>query len=123
MELSEILTAKWITIFISECITVYLWSQIYKSTDPVWYKILLAIITIIPVVGVFMYFFAQGMPSKTPEHLRATMNHYGNGGRFIGGGSQRYNYDPVDQTPTEDNIQNIIKPKKKKNKRKNNKRR
>jgi len=97
MELSEILTTKWIIIFISECITVYLWTHIYKSTDPTWYKILLALIIIIPVVGIFIYFFAQGMPSKSPQHLRATMNHYGNGGRFIGGGSKRFNYDPVEQ--------------------------
>ena len=102
MELSAFLTTKWIVIGISECIALYLWTRIYKSNDPTWYKALLYLITLIPVFGIFTYLFAQGMPTKAPQHLRATMNHYGRGGRFIGNGSQRFNYDPVEQEGAED---------------------
>ena len=102
MELSELLTTKWVVIGISECIALYLWTRIYKSSDPSWYKVLLYLITIIPIFGILAYIFVQGMPSKAPQHLRATMNHYGQGGRFIGNGSRRFNYDPVEQEGAED---------------------
>ena len=121
MEFSELLTTKWIIILVSECVTVYLWTHIHKSTDPTWYKVLLALITIIPVVGVFIYLFAQGMPSKSPQHLRATMNHYGNGGRFTGGDSQRFNYDPVEQINNTE-VKKSNKGRKKKNQKRKSRR-
>ncbi len=119
MEFSELLTTKWIVMGISECIALYLWTHIYKSCDPSWYKALLYLITIVPIFGIFAYLFAQGMPTKAPLHLRATMNHYGKGGRFINNGSQRFNYTPVEQGGAEDWNPTVadIKTQSKRNKR------
>lgn len=69
------------------------WS-LWKSKEPVWFKIVGTLTAAIPFFGPFLYAFVQ-MPPKIPVHLRATMNHPGRGGRFIGGGSKRFNYDPV----------------------------
>src|SRR5512139_2230020 len=73
------------------------WS-LWKSKESVWFKIVGTLTAAIPLFGPLLYAFVQ-MPPKIPVHLRATMNHRGRGGRFIGGGSKQFNYDSVfDQT-------------------------
>ena len=72
---------------------VLVWA-LWKSGEPLWFKIVGTLVAAIPFFGPFLYSFVR-MPPKAPVHLRATMNHYGKGGRFIGFGSNRFNYDPV----------------------------
>ena len=72
--------------------------SLWKSEESFWFKIVGSIAAALPVFGPFLYHFIK-MPPRLPTHLRATMNHHGRGGRFIGFGSERFNYDPVvDQT-------------------------
>lgn len=75
---------------VSAVLVWFLW----KSQEPLWFKIVGTLMAAIPFFGPFLYSFVR-MPPRAPAHLRATMNHHGRGGRFIGFGSNRFNYDPV----------------------------
>jgi len=76
------------------------WS-LWKSKEPPWFKIVGTLTAAIPFFGPFLYAFVQ-MPPNIPVNLRATMNHRGRGGRFIGFGSKQFNYDPIfDQAESE----------------------
>jgi hypothetical protein len=67
---------------------------LWKSQEPLWFKLLGTLVAAIPFFGPFLFAFFS-MPSRLPIHLRQTMNHHGTGGRFLGLGSDRFNYDPV----------------------------
>jgi hypothetical protein len=72
---------------------VLVWA-LWKSQEPLWFKFLGTLIAAIPFFGPFLFSFFS-MPTRLPVHLRQTMNHHGTGGRFLGLGSERFNYDPV----------------------------
>lgn len=72
---------------------VLVWS-LWKSREPLWFKLLGTLAAAIPFFGPFLFSFFS-MPSRLPHHLRQTMNHHGTGGRSLGFGSDRFNYDPV----------------------------
>jgi len=73
-------------------ISVYLALSLWRSVEPRWFKVVASLALAIPVFGPFLYFFLK-MPPKLPMDLRATMNHYGQGGRFSGFGGKRLNFD------------------------------
>jgi hypothetical protein len=75
--------------------TVLVWARLAKQDVSGTEKVLTGLLAIIPIIGPLMGLFTTSAPPPAPENLRATMNHYGNGGRFIGGGSRQFNYDPV----------------------------
>ena len=55
---------------ISEAVTAAIWWRIFHSAEPRWWKISLALVTAIPVLGPLMYPFLD-MPPPLPPHLRA----------------------------------------------------
>lgn len=84
----------WILIGLCWAISVWLALSLWKSKEPVWFKIVGTLVALIPIFGPPLYYFLE-MPPRHPSKLRATMNHSGTGGRFIGFGSGRFNFDPV----------------------------
>ena len=96
MEISEYMTVKWIVLFLSAIATVFAWAKIIKSNEHWILKTIQFLIAMFPVLGPILYFTMFNPPKKQPVHMRATLNHYGTGGRFSGGGTRRFNYDPID---------------------------
>ena len=80
-----VMVASWV-------ISAFLAWSLWKSEEPRWFKAIASVALAIPVFGPFLYFFLE-MPPKAPMQLRATMNHYGQGGRFIGFGSKQFDFD------------------------------
>ena len=84
---------------LSAAATVFVWRRIWHAQWPLAAKITVGLLAAFPVLGPLMGLFVTSAPEPAPEHLRATMNHYGRGGRFIGFGSGRFNHNPA-QTGT-----------------------
>ncbi len=96
MDISEYITVKSLVLLASAVATIFAWIKIFRSKEHWILKITQFLIAIFPVFGPFCYFFLFNPPEKQPVHMRATLNHYGTGGRFSGGGTRRFNYDPTD---------------------------
>ena len=48
----------------SLCGTVFAWYTMRESQDPRWFKVLLAVIVAVPVLGPIMWLFTASMPSE-----------------------------------------------------------
>lgn len=75
--------------------TLFLWRRLVTWEAPRFLKGVLAIVALFPVVGPILTLWVIAMPDRLPERLRATMNHYGQGGRFSGFGSRRFGPDDI----------------------------
>lgn len=85
MPILIVIVASWV-------FSVFLALSLWRSAEPRWFKVIASIALALPVFGPFLYFFLE-MPPKAPIELRATMNHYGQGGRFSGFGSKQFDFD------------------------------
>ncbi|MCP5079716.1 MAG: hypothetical protein GY951_16895 [Psychromonas sp.] len=74
---------------------LYAWYYIYRSSDYVFLKVLGALIPLIPTIGPLLVLWIFNIPDKQHVSKRATMNHYGAGGKFFGFGSKRHTYSDV----------------------------
>jgi len=83
---------------ISLAATLYLWRRLFRWEAPRFLKVVLAIVALFPVVGPMLTLWVIAMPDRAPESMRATMNHYGRGGRFIGFGSRQFRPDDTSDT-------------------------
>jgi len=77
---------------ITSCILIF--RLVLKPTTLV-FKVFWSLVLCVPFLGVFLYLGFSSPPKPAPMHLRATMNHFGRGGKFTGNDSKRYNYDPL----------------------------
>lgn len=96
--------------------TGFVWWRLWHAQWPWAAKLVVGVLTAFPVLGPLMGLFATSAPEPAPERMRATMNHYGRGGRFIGFGSGRFNFDPEQTGAGEDwnpTVSEILKQKKK----------
>ena len=89
-------------VLLSTAATMFVWWRIWKAQWPLAAKIIVGLLAVFPVLGPLMGLFVTSAPKPAPEHLKATMNHYGRGGRFIGFGSGRFNYNPEQNGTGED---------------------
>jgi hypothetical protein len=106
---------------LSATATVFVWRRIWHAQWPLAAKITVGLLAAFPVLGPLMGLFVTSAPEPAPEHLRATMNHYGRGGRFIGFGSGRFNHNPGQSGTGEDwnpTVPEIIEQKRKHAKKK-----
>jgi hypothetical protein len=113
-------TVRWTILAISLVLTVLVWFRLFRLREHPILKVLIGIVALIPVIGPVVSLWLVGMPDKLPRKFRATMNHYGRGGRFIGHGSGRFMHGDVseegkDWNPT---IPEIIEQRKKQQKKK-----
>src|SRR3712207_4849311 len=82
-------TAAWIVLTLSAAGTIYVWTLLSKSEEHWLLRLFLAGFAVVPIFGPLLCVWIVGLPPRLPSHLRATMNHYGRGGRIIGFGSGR----------------------------------
>jgi len=74
--------------------------KLARAPTHLFLKIVSLPILLVPVIGPIIVVWIMTMPSKQPKDLRASMNHYGQGGRFIGNGSGKLTYsDFEDEAP------------------------
>jgi hypothetical protein len=85
---------KFVVLGLSLLATVYVWWRLLHWKEHAALKVAIALLALFPVVGPLMCLWVVGMPEPADPALRATMNHRGRGGRFIGFGSGKFNYDP-----------------------------
>jgi hypothetical protein len=50
--------------------TLFAWRTIHESNDPLWAKVLLALLAAIPVLGPIMWLFTAAMPPRRAGHGR-----------------------------------------------------
>ena len=94
--------AETIVLGLSFLATLYVWWRLFRFREYLVLKIPLAFVAIVPVIGPLVALWIIGMPERTHPKLRATMNHYGIGGRFIGFGSNRFKPDEVSSEDGDD---------------------
>lgn len=93
-------TGRTLVLIVALLLAIVAWVKILRSDSPTILKLLALPIPLIPIVGAIIALWIFSMPSAQPKDLRASMNHYGNGGRFIGNGSGRFTYsDFGDEAP------------------------
>lgn len=93
-------TGRLALLIIAGILALLAWVKIAKSGMHIILKVLSAPIPLIPIFGPIIVFWIVHMPDRAPKDLRASMNHWGRGGRFIGGGSGRFTYsDSGDEAP------------------------
>ena len=81
--------------------SLWAWVYIWRSSAHIIIKVAGSFIPLIPILGPVLVIFIFGMPDKQDKSLQATMNHYGRGGKFIGFGSNRYNYTDLPEEDSE----------------------
>ena len=87
-----------IVLMASLAATLYLWRRLVSWDVPRFLKVVLATVALVPVIGPILAFWVIVIPDRAPERLRATMNHYGRGGRFIGFGSRQFRPEDISGT-------------------------
>ncbi len=93
-------TGRMVVLAAGLLLAVIAWWKLVRSDCPLILKILAFPIPLIPVIGAFIVLWTFSMPARQSKDLRAAMNHYGQGGRFIGNGSGEFTYsDPPDESP------------------------
>ena len=60
----------WVALFASCVATVFCWRRIVASSDPTFFKVLLAVIAAAPFIGPILYAFTN-MPPSLPEDAMA----------------------------------------------------
>ena len=93
-------TPRALFLLFSLIFAIYAWYYLARSTAHPALKILGSFIPLIPTIGPFLVLWIFSMPDKQHPDNRASMNHWGRGGRFIGNGSGRFTYtDSPDAAP------------------------
>ncbi|MBX3678493.1 MAG: hypothetical protein KF853_15875 [Rhodocyclaceae bacterium] len=75
--------------------TMFVWWRLQTWQEHRALKIVLAVVALFPVIGPFLCIWILATPDRAHPRLRATMNHFGIGGRFIGFGSKAFGHDDV----------------------------
>lgn len=73
-------------------LTLWVWYLIWKKPTNVLLKLLYSCFAAIPFIGSLLVLWIIYMPDSQPRDKRATMNHYGEGGKFIGFGDKQYTH-------------------------------
>ena len=81
----------WFSIVAIVLFLISLWF-IWITKEHLALKVILLVVSFIPIIGPILIFFVINIPNRAPKDLRASMNHWGSGGRFIGNGSGRFTY-------------------------------
>lgn len=95
---------KIVVLTVSFIATIFVWQRLLRFNEHPALKVAIAVIAVFPILGPLMGLWIVGMPDMTAPHLRATMNHRGTGGRFIGFGSGRFSYDDHSDPPTGEDV-------------------
>ncbi len=85
-------TIRWLLLAASFLLTLFVWFRLIRLKEHPALKVVIALLALIPVLGPLIGLWLTGMPDVQPRRFRATMNHWGIGGRFIGFGSGRFTY-------------------------------
>lgn len=73
-------------------LTLWIWYYIWRTPTNVLLKLLYSCFAAIPFIGSLLVLWIIYMPDSQPIDKRATMNHYGEGGKFIGFGDKQYTH-------------------------------
>ena len=82
---------------------LYAWHYIYRSSEHPFLKIIGSFIPLIPTVGPLLVLWIFNIPNKQDISKRATMNHYGIGGKFFGFGNKKHTYSDIPNDDTNNN--------------------
>jgi len=77
---------------LSVALTIYSWYYIARSKEILPFKLFGLLIAVVPFIGLFIVLWIFNIPGKQSKEKQATMNHYGLGGKFIGGGDNAYTF-------------------------------
>jgi len=81
-----------IFISVSFFLTLWIWYYIWHASTNVALKLLYAFFAAIPFIGPLLVLWIIHIPDSQPIDKRATMNHYGQGGKFISTGNKQHTH-------------------------------
>lgn len=73
-------------------LTLWVWYCIWRTHANTPLKLLYSLFAAIPFIGSLLVLWIIYIPDSQPIDKRATMNHYGEGGKFIGFGDKQYTH-------------------------------
>ena len=74
---------------------LYAWYYIYRSGEHIFLKLIGSFMPLLPILGPLLVLWVFNIPNKQHFSKRATMNHYGVGGKFFGFGGKRHTYSDI----------------------------
>ena len=96
-------TPRAIFIAFSFLFALYAWLYIYRSNSHIFLKIIGSFMPLVPTLGPLLVLWVFNMPDKQSVDKQATMNHYGEGGKFIGFGDNKYTFSDINDNDPKSN--------------------